>query len=132
MASDLSKYLGNLMCRWLAGEAMPTPPADLELSLWNGDPKGAGTEVTTTIRPAGRIAGAFTPPANDGVTNTMALDSDANFGVADAGVTVTHMAVHDAASAGDILASKSVGTNVIAASDVVKFLAADLVFTIGS
>lgn len=132
MASDLSKYLGNQLCRWLAGQAMPTAPAALELSLWNGDPKAGGTEVTHTIRTAGRIAASFTAPANDGTTNTMSSTADADFGAAAGGATVTHVGVHDAQSAGDILASKSVGSNTIVTGQDVKFPAGNLTFTIGS
>lgn len=132
MASDLSKYLGNQLCRWLAGQAMPSPPAALEISLWNGDPKGAGVEVTRNVRTAGRLAAAFTAPPNDGATNTMASTADVDFGASAQSVTVTHVAVSDASTAGDILASKSVGSNAVQAGQDVKFPAGDLVFTLGS
>lgn len=131
MASDLSTYLGNKIVRWLGNNAMPTAPAALYLALYNGDPKGAGTEVTTTIRAAGRITASFTVPAS-GSTNTMSSSADADFGAAAGGATVTHVAVCDAASAGNILASKSVGTNVVSAGQDVKFSAGNLTFTIGS
>jgi hypothetical protein len=62
MASDLSTYFGNKIVRWLGGNAMPTAPANLYLALYNGDPKSGGTEVTTTIRVAGRITATFSVP----------------------------------------------------------------------
>ncbi len=132
MASDLSKYLGNQLCRWLAGSAMPAAPGGLYLALFNGDPKAGGTDVTTTVRAAGRVAAAFTAPTNDGVTNTMASTADADFGAAAGGATVTHVAVYDSASGGNQIASKSVGSNTISAGQDVKFSAGNLVFTLGS
>jgi hypothetical protein len=131
MASDLSTYLGNKIVRWLAAQAMPSAPAALYLALYNGDPKAGGTDVTTTIATGGRIAAAFTAPAS-GTTNTMASTADADFGAAAGGATVTHVAVFDAASGGNMLASKSVGSNVVSAGQDVKFSAGNLVFTIGS
>lgn len=131
MASDLSTYLGNKIVRWLGANAMPSAPAALYLALFNGDPKGAGSEVTTTIRVAGRITAAFTVPAS-GATNTMSSSADADFGAAAGGATVTHVAVYDASSGGNQLASKSVGTNTVSAGQDVKFSAGNLTFTIGS
>lgn len=131
MASDLSTYLGNKIVRWLGGNAMPTAPASLYLALYNGDPKSGGSEVTTTIRTAGRIAASLSVPAS-GTTNTMTTSADADFGAAAGGATVTHVAVCDASSAGNILASHSVGSNTISAGQDVKFSAGNLTFTIGS
>jgi hypothetical protein len=131
MASDLSTYFGNKIVRWIAGIDMPTAPVAVYLALFNGDPKAAGSEVTTTIRTAGRIAASFTAPAA-GNTNTMTTDADADFGAAAAGATVTHVAVMDAASGGNIIGSHSVGTNTISAGQDVKFSAGNLTFTIGS
>lgn len=131
MASDLSTYFGNKIIRWLAGNAMPTAPAALYLALYNGDPKSGGVEVTTTINAGGRIAATFGVPAV-GTTNTMTTTADADFGAAAGGATVTHVAVCDAQSAGNILASKTVGNNTVNAGQDVKFSAGNLTFTIGS
>jgi hypothetical protein len=62
----------------------------------------------------------------------MTTSADADFGAAAGGATVTHVAVCDAASSGNILASHSVGSNTISAGQDVKFSAGNLTFTIGS
>jgi hypothetical protein len=38
---------------------MPSAPATCYVALFNGSPKTTGTEVTTTIRAAGRVAIAY-------------------------------------------------------------------------
>lgn len=131
MASDYSTYLGNKVIRWLAGQTMPSAPASIWCALFNGDPKAGGTDVTATIRAAGRVQIAVTAPAS-GTTNTMSNDSDVDFGDADGAATVTHMAVYDASSSGNFLGSKSVGSNSITAGELVKFLTGDITFTVGS
>ena len=134
MASDLSKYLGNLVCRWIAGNAMPAPPATVYLALFNGDPKASGTEITTTIRPAGRLAVDWDAIAADGVDNVLTNDALVDFGDADAGATLTHTCVFDDDTGGNKIASRVVpgGTIVVAAGTGVKFNIGDVNFTIGS
>ncbi len=135
MASDLSKYMGNILCRWLAGQAMPTAPLGLYVGLYNGDPKTSGVEVTTLVNAsAGRLAVPFTAPANDGVTNTMASTADADFGLSESDTTITHVAVFDdpSESAGNRLASHAVGSNPVVTGQSVKISAANLVFLLGS
>ena len=131
MASDYSTYLGNKVVRWLAGQSFPSAPASIWCALFNGDPKSGGSDVTTTIRAGGRVQIAVTAPAS-GTTNTMDNDSDVDFGDADGAATVTHMAVYDASSSGNLLGSKSVGSNSISAGELVKFLAGDITFSMGS
>lgn len=134
MASDLSKYFGNKIVRWLAGQAMPTAPVTLYLALFNGDPKASGTEVTTTIRPAGRVAVTWTTPASNDTDNVLVNSAAVDFGAADADADVTHSAVFDASSGGKRIASKALpgGTAAIVASQPVSFGAGDVSFTVGS
>jgi hypothetical protein len=134
MASDLSKYLGNKLCLWLAGVDMPTAPVAIYAALFNGDPKAAGTEVTTTIRAAGRVAVDWDTIADDGTDNAITNATATDFGNADAGATVSHVALYDAASAGNLIASKTVvgGPLTVVAGAAVKFLAGDLTMTAGS
>lgn len=133
MASDLSTYLGNKIVRWLGGSAMPTAPTDIYIALFNGDPKATGgVEVTDTIRVAGRVAGSFTVPTS-GEINLLETDTDTDFGDAAGAADVSHVAVFDAATSGNLLASKALAAPVsISAGQPVKFLAGDLDFTIGS
>lgn len=132
MASDLSTYLGNKIVRWLGGNDMPTAPSALYAALFNGDPKAGGTEVTNDIAgSAGRPTIALTAPSS-GTDNEMSNDSDVDFGNSEGAVTVTHVAIYDAATSGNLLATKSLGSNSVEAGQEVKFAAGDLTFTIGS
>lgn len=133
MASDLSKYLGNALCMWVAGTNMPSAPANVYVALYNGDPKSSGTEVTTTIRPAGRVAVAW-DSISAGTDNSITNDSVVDFGNADADATVSHVALVDASTSGNILMSKAVtgGPLAVTAGSLVQFLAGDLTFSSGS
>lgn len=134
MASDLSKFLGNKICMWLAGTQMPTPPSALYLAVFNGDPKASGTEVTTQITADGRPA----IPLDDivaGEDNVLASDADVDLGDSENAVpSMTHVAVFDAAVGGNRLASKAIpgGAVAIEVGTGVKFLSGDLTFTIGA
>lgn len=134
MPSDLSKYLGNLICGWMTGTDMPSAPAAVYVALYNGDPKASGTEVTTTLRPSGRVAADWDSFSVDGSDNSITNDAVIDFGNADAGATVSHAALVDAASSGNVLASHAItgGTKVIAAGSAVKYQVGDLVFAVGS
>jgi hypothetical protein len=132
MATDLSLYLGNKIARWLGGNAMPTAPVSIYTALFNGDPKGAGTEVTTTIDAGGRIAPAWTVPAV-GTSNVLVSSADVNYGLSDGIATITHVGIFDAAAAGNLLSSKALAAPVSAVVGTpIKMLAGDLSFTIGS
>lgn len=134
MASDLSKYLGNKIARWIAGNAMPTAPTNVYIALFNGDPKSSGTEVTADIRAAGRIAIDWAALLSNDTDNVLTSDADADFGPSDGDVTVTHAAVFDAASSGNLLASKALTGSPISVvtGQNVKFSSGDLSFTIGT
>lgn len=109
MASELSNYLANEILDWLKGTDMPAAPTSVYVALFNGDPTAAGTggtEVTATIRPAGRVAVTFGAIAARQITNS----ADVDFGTADASANVTHAALFDAASAGNMLAFSPLDT----------------------
>ena len=134
MASDMGTYLGNALCLWLAGTTMPAAPANCFAALFVGNPKAGGTEVTTTIRAAGRVAIDFDAIVS-GTDNVLTNNTDTDFGVADAAQTgVNYVAIYDAATAGNLLFGKLLagGPFDIAAGAPVKFTAGDLTFTMGS
>lgn len=122
-----SNYLEDKVINWaLKAGAMGTAPAAIYLALFNGDPLDTGlggTEVTTTVRPAGRVAVTFglitTSVGANSVTNTAAVD----FGAAAAGATMTHFAIFDASSAGNMLYSNSLtgGSQSVSAGTQVSF-----------
>jgi len=135
MASDMSVYLGNKMCRWLAGNAMPGAPAACYVALFNGNPKASGAEVTATIRAAGRVAITFDAIADDGVDNQITNSATVDFGEAAGDVAnLDYVGIFDAASGGHLLFSKVLpgGPFAVATGTPVKFLTGDLTFTIGA
>lgn len=114
MASELSDYLSNEILDWFKGTDMPTAPTTIYLALFDGDPGPAGsggTEETTTIRPAGRVAISTGSITSREIANSSIVD----FGTAAGAADITHAAVFDASSSGNMLcyspltASRSVG-----------------------
>lgn len=102
MASELSNYLADAILNWFDGDAMPSAPTDVYVALFDGDPTAAGsggTEVTTTIRVAGRLAVTWGAVASREVANS----ADIDFGTAAGAADVTHAAIFDAASSGNML-----------------------------
>lgn len=102
MASELSNYLANLHLNWVKGTDMPNAPATVYVGLFNGDPTPTGlggSDVTATVRTAGRVAVAFGAVANRVVMNNANVD----FGAAAAGATITHAALYDAQTGGNML-----------------------------
>jgi hypothetical protein len=128
--SGNSTYLANAVLAWVKGTAMPTAPTTVYVALFNGDPTDAGTggtEVTTTIRAAGRVAVTYGTVASKSMSNSAAV----NFGNAASGATITHFAVFDAASAGNMLGSNplSSGSGAVAAGAAVSFAAGALTWS---
>lgn len=102
MASELSNYLADEILDWFKGTDMPSAPTTVYVALFDGDPTAAGTsgtEVTTDIRPAGRLGVTWGSIAARAVTNSANID----FGTADSNADVTHAALFDAASGGNML-----------------------------
>lgn len=120
MASELSNYSANAFLNWLRGSAFPSAPTDVYMALFNGNPTSGGTEVTTTIRAAGRVAIDYDVVASRAIENA----SDIDFGEAAGGATVTFLGVYDAASGGNLLGYTPLDNNrTIVAGDPVLFLA---------
>lgn len=112
--SGASDYLETQVLNWIKGTNFPLAPAAVYVALFNGDPTDTGTggtEVTTTIRPAGRVAASF--GANSGTGNgptSIANDAIVDFGAAAGGASLTHFALYDAQSGGNLLVSSSLTT----------------------
>lgn len=118
-----SDYLETALCNWLKGTTMPAAPAAVYVALFNGDPTDAasgGSDVTTTIRVAGRVAVTFGSISGGGL---MANSGIVSFGNAAAGATVTHFAIYDAATTGNMLGSAALsgGSQVISTGNPVAF-----------
>lgn len=103
--SGKSDYLAGLLLAWLKGGAMPSAPAGLYVGLYDGDPDAAGVEVTTSVRPAGRLPVTFGSVSADAGVSSMANTAAVAFGTAAGAVEVSHFAIFDAASGGNLLYS---------------------------
>jgi hypothetical protein len=126
--AGFSDYTENKVLDLLRGVAF-TPPSGLYVALYSAAPSdaGGGTEVTTTIRTAGRPAATFGAAAAGAISNTALVDFGASAGAA----TVTHFALFDAASAGNMLAWAPVTVSLaITAGIVVSFPVAALNLTL--
>lgn len=130
--SDLTKYLGNKIIRYLAGNVMPTPPSSIYVALFDGNPRSGGTEVTTDVRSDGRVAPTWTVPAANASDNVLVTSVDTSFGNSENDVDITHAAIFDAATGGNMLAAKALPqTAAVTTGALVKFAAGKLRFTIG-
>jgi len=133
--SGKSNYLEDKVLSWaLKGVAMGTAPVAVYVGLFDGDPTDAGsggTEVTTTVRAAGRVAATFGSITTASGANTIANTDEVDFGDADGSVDVTHFGVFDAASAGNLLYSNAItgGEQSIGAAAEVSFAVGALVLS---
>jgi hypothetical protein len=128
--AGLSDYMENIALNYIRGVAPATPPTGIYIGLFSSDPTDAntgGTEVTTTIRTAGRVAATF--PAV--TTGTMSNSAIVDFGNAAAGATVSHFAAFDAVSGGNKLFSGSLAAaKTLNANDPTSFAIGALTVTL--
>ena len=126
---SFSNYLETEILDHVFGGAAYTAPGTLYLALHTADPAedGSGTEVSTSGTAYARATVAFTTSGNT-TSNTAAVEystATANFG------TVTHVAVWDAASAGNMLAYAALtSSKTIETGDVFRVPAGDLDITL--
>jgi hypothetical protein len=132
--ADIAEAALNDLVDWLIGKGDPPSTGTRYVALFDGDPQGSGTEVTTTIRTAGRVAITSDMEAA-GTTNPGEASStgDIDFGNAAGGATVTHIAIYDAASSGNLLASDALtgGDQTVTTGNPVKIPSGDLTVSIG-
>lgn len=125
--SGKSNYLEDKVLGWaLKGQAMGTAPTTVYVGLFDGDPldTGAGgSEVTTTIRAAGRVAATFGSITTQAGANLISNDAIVDFGDADGAADITHFGVFDASSGGNMLYSAALagGEENIASGNLVSF-----------
>jgi len=127
---DFPDAIRNEITDWLIGKADPTPASGARyVALFDGDPQGAGSEVTTTIRTAGRLEiTASMEAAGTTTAGEASTTSDIDFGTAAGSASVTHLAIYSAASGGTLLASDVLtgGTQSVTAGNPVKIPSGDL------
>ena len=124
---NASDYLEAAVLSHVFRNVTMASPSNVYVALFNGDPSSGGTEVTLTIA-AARLTATFAAPISGVITNS----ADTDFGPALAGATITHFAIYDASSGGNMLTYGALlgGTQVISTSNPVKFASGDLSITL--
>ena len=134
MASDLSPYLGNKICRWLIGNAMPSAPSGLYMAIFNGNPKTSGVEVGGDINSGSpRQVVTFAALAS-GLLHLLTSNVAVDWGLSEGAVSFSHIAIFDASSSGNLLFSKIVNgapISVLAGSSV-KFNSGQVTINVGA
>lgn len=108
MANNESTYLAHAKLNWLRGTNMPTAPVALYVGLFSTPitDAGSGTEVTTTVRTAGRLPVTFGAPASKSMTNSAIVD----FGLSVGAASLASFGVFDAQSGGNYLGGNALTT----------------------
>lgn len=130
--AGFSTYLQSAVLNWVKGTAMPAAPSTVFVALFSADPTDAGlttNEVTTTVRPAGRVAVTFGTLTTAAGTTTMANSAVADFGTAAGAANATWFGVFTAATGGNMLGSDTLSGGNIAQGNAVSFPAGSLTFS---
>lgn len=123
--------VSSTMLNWLTGNTTPAAVATRYISVWNGDPQGAGAEVISTLTgSANRINMTAAVPST--ATNTATSNLDIVFTTAAVGAaTVSHVSINSAITAGTLYASGPVSvTKSVAIGDGLRIVAASLTIAI--
>jgi len=120
----------NAMLDWLVGNADPAATATRYITTFNGDPQGAGTEnISTLTGSSNRIdlttamaAAASAQAVNDAI---ITFTSNAN-----GNASVNYVAVYDAITAGNLLASAQVTQKDVTTGDSLTIQVGNCVFEI--
>lgn len=125
--ADMTATTRNTWIDWLTGKTTPAAVATRYITVFNGDPQGAGTEVLNTIsgsatRP--QVTSAIGAASAGSAVST----SDITFtNSAVAGATVDHVAIMTAATGGTVMASSPVNASkTVGVGDSLKILTGNL------
>lgn len=129
---SFTNYLENQLLGHTFGGTTFTKPATLRLALFTAAPgeAGGGTEVSTTGTGYARQAASFTVTSGNPSTATTSASIEFPTATADYG-TVTHVAIFDAATGGNMLAFSALATSkTITTGDIFRITAGNLTFTL--
>jgi len=128
--AEFSNYLENALINAVLRNTSYTSPATVYVSLYTSDPTDAdtGTEVSTSATGYARTAVTFGAPSNGVSTNS----ADVTFPTATASWgTVSHIGIHDASSAGNLLFHTPLDTSkTIDSGDIFKIETGNLSVTL--
>jgi hypothetical protein len=128
--AEFSNYLENALINAVLRNTSYTSPTTVYVSLYTTDPTDAdsGTEVSTSGTSYARTAVTFGAPSNGVSTNS----ADVTFPTATASWgTVTHIGIHDASTAGNLLFHTPLDTaKTIDSGDIFKIETGNLSVTL--
>jgi hypothetical protein len=128
--AEFSNYLENALVNAVLRNTAYTSPTTVYVSLYVSDPTDAdsGTEVSTSGTSYARTAVTFGAPSNGVSTNS----ADVTFPTATASWgTVTHIGIHDASTAGNLLFHTPLDTaKTIDSGDIFKISTGNLSVTL--
>jgi len=129
--SAMSDYLELKILDHITGRTAYTKPSAVYLGLYTADPTDTGSGATELSGNGyTRVAVAFDAAASAATSNTSAIDFPAATGNWGGGSAISHWALYDASTGGNMLmhgafsASKTIETN-----DVLRIAAGDLDLT---
>lgn len=108
-----SNYLEEAITAWIKGTTFPAAPTSVFVGLFSSSPTDtgvAGTEVTTSVRPAGRVAVSFGAAAQVGGAAQIANNVAVDFGDSAAVATISHFALFSLVSGGNMLYHAALNT----------------------
>ena len=127
--SALSDYSENLVVNVLLRNQAHTGAATVYAALHTADPTDAGTGTECSYSGYARKAAAFTAPSNGVTSNSAQIDFAANG--SGSAVVVTHVAVWDALTSGNLLFHATLTTSkTLQSGDVLSFAIGALQITL--
>lgn len=128
--ADFVASTRNTMLDWLTGLTTPAAVATRYITVFNGDPQGAGSEVINTITGSANRQDMTTAMAA-AAAGSAASDTDITFTNSAVGsATVDYVAVYSAITGGTLLASTQVTSKSVSVGDSLKILSGQLTFAI--
>lgn len=128
--ADFTAATRNAQVDWLTGKTTPAAVATRYVTTFNGDPQGAGTENIAAITgSANRQPITATMAAAAAGSSANASDIEFTSSAAGGG-TVDFVAIMDAITGGNVMASTAVTSKTVAAGDSLKILAGALTVAI--
>jgi hypothetical protein len=120
----------NAMIDWFDGKTTPAAVATRYITVFNGDPQGAGTEVISTLTGSANRQ-ALTANIGAAAAGVATLTTNIVFTAAAVGsATVNFVAIYDALTLGNLLGSVAVTLKTPAIGDSLSILAPNLTVSI--
>lgn len=128
--ADFTATTRNVQVDWLTGKATPAAVATRYITTYNGDPQAGGTENIAAITGSANRQ-PITAAMNAAAAGSAANASDITFtNSAVGGGTVDFVAITDAITGGNVMASAPVTPKTVSVGDSLKILTGALTVAI--